>query len=105
MLAVFKLLLQFFDMLHPLDLDIVVTDCGLFQGNLLLAHLFTQPVETFVAVEGLAHIPFLFICQREQAEYLELTTGIANLLGQRTRVLQLQEGDGRFLLLEIELTE
>lgn len=92
-------------MLHPFDVDIVVADGGLLLGDLLLANLLTQSVEALVAVQRLAQESFLFVSQREQAKHFVLAAGIADLVGQCPGILQLQDGDGGLLLLQIELAE
>lgn len=50
-------------------------------------------------------IALLLVGGREQTEDLELALGVADLVGQRQRVLQLQDGDARLLLLEVQLAQ
>ena len=62
-------------------------------------------MEILVALQRLLQIALLLVGGREQAEDLELALGVADLVGQRQRVLQLQDGDARLLLLEVQLAQ
>ena len=105
MLAGAQLLLQLLDLLLPLHLGVVVADRLLLQIDLLLADLLAALVEILVAVQRLLQIALLLVGRREQAEDLELALGVTDLVGQCQRVFQLQDGDARLLLFEMQLTQ